>query len=69
MISRKLMHDVLNKLQAVQGFMELGVIEEERSKRLVLFKKAQAEISGITALLKERVRDKADKIAQQKKKP
>jgi hypothetical protein len=62
------MHDVFNKLAAVQGFMDLGELEEEPTKRAKCFAKARAEIDGIIRLLKERVRDKADEIAWKKKK-
>jgi len=55
MISRKLMHQVSNRLQVILGYMDLGEIETDAAKRLALFKKARTEIRQLTDMLNARV--------------
>jgi predicted transcriptional regulator with HTH domain len=52
-ISGKLLHQVNNRITAVQGFIELGMIEEEERKRMRWLEKARDEIRKLQALLEQ----------------
>ena len=56
MISRKLMHQVANRLQVVLGYIDLGEIEKDAAKRTNLFEKARTEIRQLNDLLNSRIR-------------
>ncbi len=55
MISRKLMHQVTNRLQVVLGSIDLAEIEKDPEKRTALFTKARTEIRHLTDFLNSRV--------------
>jgi hypothetical protein len=52
MISRKLLHDALNQLAAIQGFIELAELEPDETKRNKTLTRSLAQIEGLVKLLK-----------------
>jgi len=59
-ITRKLAHKVQNELQAIMGFVEVGVIKIEDGKQeeaYVYFKKAKDTIRNLSLLLNERIKE------------
>jgi hypothetical protein len=47
------MHQVNNRVTAVQGYLELGMIEPDEKKRMRWLEKARDEITKLQALLEQ----------------
>jgi len=61
MISRKLMHQVANRLQLILGSIDLGEIEKDPDKRKAHFEHARTHIRQLTDFLNSRVPPKDPK--------
>jgi hypothetical protein len=52
-ISGKLLHQANNRVTAIQGYIELGMIEPDEKKRMRWLTKARDEIVKLQALLEQ----------------
>jgi len=57
MISRKLMHAAVNRLQAIMSRMELAEMEGDSATRLLMFSKVKQDIRNLVDMLNSHVKE------------